>query len=120
VRVLDVFIYLGLALGLMAMFIGSKWMSAAPFYVATGLFLILGAFIITEGWETYENGDLNFDYDGNGDLNRVYFRTINYPATLEANPIIFLLGNLFVAMSLINVFLGLDQARRNSAVSKAP
>lgn len=112
---LDIFIWLGILLGIFFLLLGKQWMHEWPFYLSAGIFLILGSGILLTGWETQENSDIIIQ-DINATAQRVTFTVQQFPATIEDNPILFLLGNVFVGFGLVFVFLGLGEAGRNKAV----
>ncbi|MBR9701815.1 hypothetical protein GOV13_02745 [Candidatus Pacearchaeota archaeon] len=123
---LDVFIILGLILGIFFLLLGKQWMHEWPFYLSAGIFLIIGAGILLTGWETFDLGNSFIisevvtgtsgcvdTVDGFCELIQTQIKL--FPATLEENPLLLLLGTIFVAFGLVFVFLGLEEAGRNKA-----
>lgn len=114
---LDIFIWLGIILGIFFLLLGKQWMHEWPFYVSAGIFLILGSGILTSGWETQQNSDIIIQ-DINSTAQRITFTVQQFPATLEENPLLLLLGTLFVGFGLVFVFMGLEEAGQNRAVDE--
>ena len=115
---LDIFIWLGILLGIFFLLLGKHWMHEWPYYVSAGIFLILGSGILLTGWETQENSDIIIQPapDINVGAERITFTVKLFPATLEENPLLLLLGTLFVGFGLIFVFMGMEESGRNRAV----
>jgi len=122
---LDIFIWLGIILGLFFLLLGKHWMHEWPFYLSAGIFLIVGSGILLTGWETFDQGefiiqDVNTSQTGcfsnNANCILVQPRIVLFPATIEDNPILVLLGTVFVGFGLVFVFMGMEESGQNRVV----
>ncbi|KKL58899.1 hypothetical protein LCGC14_2220700 [marine sediment metagenome] len=112
---LDIFIWLGILLGIFFLLLGKHWMHEWPFYVSAGIFLIVGSGILLTGWETQENSPIIIQ-DINSTAQQVTFTVQSFDATIEDNPILVLLGTVFVGFGLVFVFMGMEESGRNRAI----
>lgn len=113
----DFLIFLGLVLAVILFLFGFGRRLVWPFYVTTAIFLILGAGILLTGWETYANGTITVT-DTSATVSQITFAKVLYPATLETNPLIWLLGLMCIALSLGSTFYALHEASLNATARR--
>ena len=72
---------------------------------------------LATGWETFNGGDIILN-DTNSTATRVSFDRLVLPATLDDNPILFVLGNSYVVIAFVMLVFALREISLNRAAKK--
>ena len=110
---LDVFIGFAVLLGTLFFIAGKRLKDFGILLLAAVILFATGLIILDTGWETQNNAQITIT-DFNATTTIIDFGTTLFPATLEANPIIFAFATALLAAGFVLALhaLSLSQERK--------
>lgn len=112
---LDVFIVFGTFLALFFFLVGAKFLSGWAYFISAVTFLVMGTGIFTTGWQTQDNATITIT-DISSSVTEVTYGTTTFNPVLDGTPveqIVYLFALFFITLSLILIFLAIQQRTRN-------
>lgn len=117
---LDTFIILGSVLAIIFLFAGKKWLSGWAYFIAAILFLTVGMGLFVTGYQTFDNAPITIS-DANSTSTIITFELLTTNPVLDGTPneqIVFVIAIFYITLTLILVFLAIDQRTKNKAAKE--